>query len=84
MLHIIIMESQTIEEFARRAEAWSASDARPFDDHSIALALIAKRPVFVKMHKATVASLKRAIATARTARLSNRSKLFNTLIKDAR
>lgn len=68
MLRIIAAESKSPEEYARRAEAWASSEARPPSVNSIAAAYIAKHRG-IKM-----AQLKKLIQNAEAAHYAARGK----------
>jgi hypothetical protein len=74
MLRIIIDESANVAEFARRAEAWAATEANPPTDSVMAARW---RAVRGGLSKAAVVGL---IVHARSYRVARRDELFQTFI----
>lgn len=84
MLQIIIMESKTTGEFARRAEAWNASEAKPMTDQELARAFERARPLVMSVLGTKRAELVKLIGRYRKERLGSRDRMFRSLIKEAR
>lgn len=79
MLKIIALESKNLTEYARRAEAFNATEASPVSDHDLVITYLTfgHAPGDIRKHHATVLS---AIRKARRERVSKREALWGHLI----
>jgi len=82
-LGTIAKESKTASEFARRAEAWNASNARQLSDRELVDAYM---PAYQRAtdlhHRAALRNLEQLVRMARETRLASRHKLWNKLAND--
>lgn len=83
MLATIAAESKTVIEFARRAEAWNAAEARPCTMQELVAAYLPTYQQTTDLsRKTSMYCIERHIRAARETRINRRVKLWDTLTKN--